>query len=209
MRLWSDSWVDGDPIPPRCAAARPDATRRAVPGGNRNPHLAWDGVPAGTRGFALIAHDFDLPVATPQTDRADRELDEDTPRTDFFHWVLADLPGTLREIAEGAFSDGFTPRGKAGPEAPLGSRQGRNDFTRRLADDPVLAGVYHGYDGPWPPHNDPLVHHVVFTLYALDVARAPVEAPFDGDRLRRAIVPHVLAEATLSGTYTLNPRLLA
>jgi phosphatidylethanolamine-binding protein (PEBP) family uncharacterized protein len=81
-----------------------------------------------------------------------------------------------------------------------------NDFTARFAGDAERAGRYFGYDGPWPPPNDALVHHHVFTLYALSVARAPVEDPFTGHELRRAIYPHVLAEATMSGTYSLNPR---
>ena len=47
----------------------------------------------------------------------------------------------------------------------------------------------------------------MFTLYALRVARAPVEGRFNGAELRRAIDGHVLAEAMHSGTYTLNRRL--
>ena len=35
-----------------------------------------------------------------------------------------------------------------------------------------MAGHYFGYDGPFPPFNDSLVHHYVFTLYALSVERA-------------------------------------
>jgi phosphatidylethanolamine-binding protein (PEBP) family uncharacterized protein len=72
-----------------------------------------------------------------------------------------------------------------------------------------MAGSYFGYDGPFPPYNDSLVHHYVFTLYALDVARVPVEGAFDGTQLRAAIAGHVLDAATYSGTYTLNRRLRA
>ena len=35
-----------------------------------------------------------------------------------------------------------------------------------------MAGNYFGYDGPFPPFNDSLVHHYVFTLYALAIERA-------------------------------------
>jgi phosphatidylethanolamine-binding protein (PEBP) family uncharacterized protein len=52
------------------------------------------------------------------------------------------------------------------------------------------------------------VHHYVFTLYALDVARTPVDGVFSGAQVREAIARHVLAEATHSGTYTLNRRLI-
>lgn len=206
MRLWSDSWINGDPIPARCAATCIDPVSGALAwSGNRHPHLAWDEVPEGTLSFALIAQDFDgLP---PQAARlASGPVPEDLPRRDFFHWVLADLPGHLREIAEGAFGEGFVPRGRA-PQTvwPL-VRSGLNDLTQWFAQDADLAGRYFGYDGPLPPPGDPLVHHYVFTLHALDVARAPVDDPFDGEALRRAIYPHVLAAATLSGTYSLHPR---
>ena len=32
-----------------------------------------------------------------------------------------------------------------------------------------MSGDYFGYDGPCPPWNDSIVHHYVFTVYALDV----------------------------------------
>ena len=51
------------------------------------------------------------------------------------------------------------------------------------------------------------MHHYVFTLYALDIARLPVEGSFTGPQVRDALIDHVLDAATLSGTYTLNRRL--
>jgi len=71
-----------------------------------------------------------------------------------------------------------------------------------------MAGQYFGYDGPFPPFNDSLVHHYVFTLYAVSVDRLAVEGAFTGAQARQALADKVLAEATLSGTYTLNRRLL-
>jgi phosphatidylethanolamine-binding protein (PEBP) family uncharacterized protein len=71
-----------------------------------------------------------------------------------------------------------------------------------------MAGRYHGYDGPFPPWNDALVHHYVFTLYALNVPRLPVDGSFTGAQVRAALAGHVLEAATFSGTYTLNARLL-
>jgi phosphatidylethanolamine-binding protein (PEBP) family uncharacterized protein len=52
------------------------------------------------------------------------------------------------------------------------------------------------------------VHHYVFTLYAVSVDRLPVEGAFTGPQVREALADHVLGEATLSGTYTLNKRLV-
>ena len=70
-----------------------------------------------------------------------------------------------------------------------------------------MAGDYFGYDGPCPPWNDSIVHHYVFTLYALDVPRCPVEGNFTGPQVLRAIEGHVLDRASITGTYSLNPTL--
>ena len=70
-----------------------------------------------------------------------------------------------------------------------------------------MEGTYHGYDGPCPPWNDSLIHHYVFTVYATDLERCPVDGGFGGPDVLAAIEGHVLAKASLTGTYTLNPRL--
>ena len=212
MRLWSDSWVNGERIPARFAAGRPAANGATAFSDNLNPHLAWSEVPAGTESFALICHDFDVPSRADDVNQPGREVPADLARVDFFHWVLVDLPATLMQIDEGAFCRGFTARGKPGPAVDVAgarsARQGLNDYTGWFAGNPDLAGDYFGYDGPYPPFNDSLVHHYVFTVYALGVACVPLEGRFSGAQLREAIYPHILAEATHSGTYTLNRRLL-
>ena len=68
-----------------------------------------------------------------------------------------------------------------------------------------MAGNYFGYDGPCPPWNDEIPHRYVFTLFALDVARLAVDGMFTGARARTAMAGHVLAQAALTGRYTLNP----
>ncbi len=209
MKLWSDSWINGDRIPPRHAAGRRDAAGQVVFSDNLNPHLAWSDVPAGTASLVLICHDFDVPTRADDVNRPDREVPADLPRTDFFHWVLVDLPPQAGEIAEGVHSRGFTARGKPGPAAPGGARHGLNDYTGWFANDPERAGSYFGYDGPFPPFNDSLVHHYVFTLYAVSFARLPLEGAFNGAQVRAALAGRVLGEATFSGTYTLNERLPA
>jgi len=208
MKLWSDSWANGERIPPRYAAGRLDAAGVGF-SDNLNPHLAWSEAPAGTRSYTLVFHDFDVPSRGDDVNRDDREVPEDLPRVDFFHWLLVDLPATLGEIREGEFCHGFTPRGKPGPASLHGARQGLNDYTGWFAADAAMAGDYFGYDGPFPPYNDAVIHHYVFTLYALNVDRAPIEGAFTGAALRAAIAPHVLGAATHSGVYTLNRRLIA
>ncbi len=208
MRFWSESWISGDRIPERFAAGKPDGHGGATFSDNINPHLAWSEVPAGAQSLVLICHDFDVPSRGDDVNQPGREVLADLPRVDFFHWVLVDLPAGPGAVAEGEFSQGFTPRGKPGPAARGNARHGLNDYTNWFAGDPVMAGSYFGYDGPFPPFNDSLIHHYVFTLYAVALPRLPLEGVFTGTQVRAAMAGHVLAEATLSGTYTLNRRLL-
>lgn len=207
MRLTLPHWPDGGPIPSRHAAGKPDGGSAVTFADNVSPALQWSEVPAGTKSFAVICHDPDVPSRGDDVNQAEREVPADLPRVDFFHWVLVDLPAGLSGVEEGAFGRGFTPRGKPGPQAPHGARQGLNDYTNWFAGDADKAGTYFGYDGPFPPFNDALVHRYVFTVYALDVARLPLEGHFTGAEAREAIKGHVLTEASYSGTYTLNRRL--
>jgi len=209
MRLWSDSWTNGDRIPASYAAGRVDDRSGVEFSDNLNPHLAWSDVPPGALSMVLICHDFDVPSRGDDVNQPGREVPADLPRVDFFHWVLIDLPPRPTVIAEGEFSRGFLARGKPGPETLNGARHGLNDYTGWFAGNAEMAGNYFGYDGPFPPFNDSLVHHYVFTLYAVALARLPVEGHFTGHQVRAALAGHVLAEATFSGTYTLNQRLRA
>lgn len=206
MRLSSNSIGDGDPISERYALAKPDPDSRVTFAGNLNPHLEWSDVPEGTRSLAIIVHDYDVPSRGDDVNQPDREVPEDLPRVDFFHWVLVDLPPDLTSIEEGTHSDGVVARGK-GPEAPLG-RHGLNDFTGWFAGDPDMEGDYYGYDGCAPPWNDSLIHHYLFTVYALDIDRLDVDGDFTGHDVRAAMNGHILDSASIEGTYTQNPRLL-
>lgn len=207
MKLTSTSWPDGARIPARHAAGKPDAQSRVTFSGNVSPQLAWSDVPAGTKSFALLCIDPDVPSKPDDVNQPDREVPADLPRVDFVHWVMVDLPASLREIAEGEFGRGFSPRGKPGPQTLHGARHGLNDYTGWFASDEAMRGQYHGWDGPFPPFNDARLHHYVFTLYALDIERLPVEGSFTAAQVREAMRGHVLAEATYSGSYSLNPRL--
>lgn len=209
MKLTSTSWKNGAFIPSRYAAGKPGAEGPTM-SDNVNPQFAWSDVPEGTQSFALICHDGDVPSRGDDVNKPDREVPSDLPRTDFFHWVLTDLPASLREIREGEFSSGgLTPKGKPGPATLHGARHGLNDYTGWFAGDPAMAGQYFGYDGCFPPFNDSLLHQYVFTLYALAVPKVAVEGAFTGAQLREAIAPHVLARASHIGLYTLNRKFLA
>jgi len=204
MKLTSQSFADGERIPGEFAFCVPASEGHVCLGKNLNPQLEWTSVPTGTRSFALICHDPDVPSRGDDVNQEGRVVPATLPRVDFFHWVLADLPADLREIPAGSFSNEVTPGGKPGPDAPYG-KHGINDYTAWFAGDDAMRGDYYGHDGPCPPWNDELRHRYVFTLYALDVDGCVPEGRFGGAELRNAIAGHVLAEAMLTGTYTLNP----
>jgi len=155
--------------------------------------------------MVLVCMDTDVPTRADDVNQEGRSVPATLPRAQFHHWVVVDIPPSVSEIREGACSDGIVARGKQAPAGPAGSRQGLNDYTHWFAADKDMGGQYFGYDGPCPPWNDELLHHYHFVLYATDLARCPVEGAFTGPQVAQAIAGHVLAEARLTGTYSLNP----
>lgn len=90
----------------------------------------------------------------------------------WYHWVVYDLPPKQRSL-EG---------GESIPQAHLGI----TSWNRR------------GYGGPCPPPGS--THHYRFTLYALNVRAISGTTP-TGPELLARMRRHVLARATLMGTY--------
>jgi len=205
MQLDSRDITDRQPIPPRFAFARPDPENRMALSDNVSPHLAWNEGPDGTRSFALVCVDPDVPARADDVNTEGKTLPTDMPRVDFFHWVMVDVPFDVRSLETGQCSEGVTPRGKKQPAGPSGARQGLNNYTQFLAGDEDLEGRYFGYDGPCPPWNDERLHRYQFTVYALDVETLDLPPEFDGPAALEAMQGHILDQATLTGTYTLNP----
>lgn len=206
MRLTSTSFIDGDAIPTRLALCAPDPDGHVRFSDNRNPSLEWDGGPGDTKSFALLWIDGDAPSVADDANREGRDISPELPRVDFTHWAIVDIGADVTEIAEGEYSDTVVAGGKEGSRN--GPREGVNDYTGWFEGDPDMAGTYKGYDGPCPPWNDLMVHKYVFTIYALDVERLNVEGEFTAADVREAMTGHVLGQASLTGTYTLNPALI-
>lgn len=205
MQLMSTSFGHQQRIPEEFAFAAPDAQDHLRLSANRNPHLRWLGVPDAAKSLVLLCVDSDVPTSGENVNKEGRIVPAGLARTDFFHWVMVDIPPKTSEIAAGACADGIVAGGRRNPSGPPGSRQGLNDYTGWFASDEAMTGKYFGYDGPCPPWNDELLHHYHFVLLATDLARCPVEGDFTGQDVRTAIKGHVLAEARLTGTYSLNP----
>jgi Raf kinase inhibitor-like YbhB/YbcL family protein len=206
MQLRSESFPNDGPIPGEFAFCVPADEGHVALAPNRNPQLEWSDAPSGTKSFALICHDPDVPSRGDDVNKEGRTVPHDLPRVDFYHWVLVDVPATLSKIAAGSHSNGVTPRGKTPGTAPNDHGvQGINDYTGWFAGDPDMRGDYGGYDGPCPPWNDERLHHYHFTIYALDVASLGLSGSFTGAQALAAMRGHILAQATWIGTFTLNP----
>ncbi|MBM7333212.1 MAG: YbhB/YbcL family Raf kinase inhibitor-like protein [Alcanivorax sp.] len=203
MRITVEGISEGQPIPGQFAFAVPHAQDHMALSDNRNPRVTWDGVPEGTRSFAVVVVDPDVPSDASNVNQEGKTLAEEMPRVDFYHWLLVDIPAEVREIAEGEDSDGVTPRGKSTGRVEKGVR-GANDYTDFMAGDPDMKGVYGGYDGPCPPWNDERLHHYTFTVYALDVTSLGLDGDFRGGDVMKAMEGHILDRASVTGTYTLK-----
>ncbi|HET6577401.1 MAG TPA: YbhB/YbcL family Raf kinase inhibitor-like protein [Gemmatimonadales bacterium] len=103
--------------------------------------------------------------------------DPDAPRGTWVHWVLFNLPADAVELA---------PAVPPAPQLPSGARQGVNS-----------SGDL-GYEGPCPPRGRS--HRYFFRLYALDCTLNLAPGVQRAD-LDHSMAGHILAEATLMGTF--------
>ncbi len=174
-------------------------------GGNRNPHLAWEGVPGGAKSLVILCVDSDAPTKPDDVNQEGHTVPLNLERADFYHWLLVDVPAADGSIVAGQVSDGVTPKGKRQPIGWGGGRRGLNDYTGWFSGDVGMEGKYLGYDGPAPPWNDERVHRYHFEVYALDVEQLNVGGEFTGPDVRAAMEGHVLAAGCVSCTYAIYP----
>jgi hypothetical protein len=208
LRLESTSIADGRPIPETHALHVPTSDGRSSFGGaDRSPHLRWSGEPEGTRSFAISIVDPDVPADRTRMGVEGLSLGDDEARVEFAHWLVVDIPAGVHELPEAAGGDGFVAHGRPMDPPVPGAVTGQNGYRGLFEGNPDLEGTYGGWDGPYPPWNDEHVHHYVTTVHALDVSTVGLEPGFTLGELREAIAGHVLEEATIVPTYTLNPRL--
>ena len=203
MKLHISSFADGSAIPGEFAFAIPADEGHVALSSNRNPHLKWSDAPEGTKSFAVICHDPDVPSSGEDVNQEGKTVSIELPRVDFYHWVLVNIPADVNEIAAGSVSEGVTARGKEPGKSDLGVT-GINDYTGWFAGDEDMKGDYGGYDGPCPPWNDAMIHRYVFTVYALDIEALDLSGSFTGQEALDAMEDHILEADAWTGTYTLN-----
>jgi Raf kinase inhibitor-like YbhB/YbcL family protein len=102
--------------------------------------------------------------------------DPRAPKRTWVHWVVYDLPAHARSLAEGARRASL----------PTGAVLGENDWHQL------------GWRGPCPPIGR---HRYFFKLYALDTSLEDLGGGASKADLENAMMGHVLATATLVGTY--------
>ena len=207
MILSSTDFDNGAQIPERLAFCKPDPKTNVGLSSNCNPHLKWADTPNEVQSYAVLCCDPDVPSRPDDVNQTGKTVPASLPRIDFYHWLLVDIPASVSEITPVSHSSKVTPCGKSADDAPSDMRHGINDYTQWFAGDKDMAGEYFGYDGPCPPWNDSIVHHYHFTVYALDIESLPVSGSFTGQEVVEAMQGHVLDQASVVGTYALNPDL--
>lgn len=205
MWLKSESFENGDALGEKYAMGKHDPETHATFADNKNPHLAWGDLPAGTKSLALVMVDSQAPTVPDDVNQEGRSVPADLPRADFFHWSVINIDPALNEIGEGTQADGVVPTGKDDSVVIEGTRHGLNSYTQWFEGDDEMGGDYFGYDGPFPPWNDERTHEYAFTVYALDVDVLDLPDAFDAQAVLAAIEGHVLESATINATYRINP----
>lgn len=147
--ILSDAFKDGGLIPKKYTCDGPDVS----------PPLTWKGEPAGVKSFALIVDDPDAPMGT------------------WVHWVIFNIPSSVKGLKEGIPHD---------ERLPDGTMQGKNDFNKI------------GYGGPCPPGG---THRYFFKLYAVDTVLS-ISGGVTKDKLLSALNGHIMAETRLIGRYS-------
>lgn len=204
MQVTSTSFKDKGVIPGEFAFAVIDPKTHITLSSNKNPELSWNGAPSGTKSFAIICHDPNVPSQGDQVNKEGQTVPASLARIDFYHWVLVNIPATTSHIAAGSHSSSVTAKGKTASQSPVGLA-GINDYTAWFNGDTDMGGHYFGYDGPCPPWNDEIKHEYVFMVYALSVEQLPLSGPFTGADALKAMEGHVLAKSCVVGIYSLNP----
>lgn len=210
LTLISSAFDSGGNIPAKYAYCKPDGKGKVKLSNDISPPLHWANVPKGTKSFVLLAYDPDIP-ASPYFDVSGKKIKKGVHRQKGYHWVLVNIPSTLRGLPEGAGSKGFNPKGKKPGQSKYGLG-GINVYTgvfqsplseRVSFKDNKIKGkygvhrVFGHYDGPCAPWNDEKKHKYTFVLYALDVAKLRLNKNglFQGQDVVKAIKGHVLAKS--------------
>ncbi|HML17093.1 MAG TPA: YbhB/YbcL family Raf kinase inhibitor-like protein [Bryobacteraceae bacterium] len=155
LTLTTTAFEDGGVIPARYTQSDPNPV---------SPKLDWSNVPPNTVSFVLYMHDPDVALQ--------RKTD------DMLHWILFNIPGDARSLAEGV---------------PINSQP--SDGSVQIKN----GGGVIGYRGPGAGAAGPY-HHYTFELIALDTK---LDLNPDATRadVMKAIDGHILGKGVLVGRF--------
>ena len=162
------------------------ADGKSTKGENLRPTVSWTDGPEGTKSYAIVVADADVPADLSIANQEDLLIAEDMPRQTFYHWVQFNIGQKNRELPGGKMPPGF-------------GRAAANDVSRGT-------DVY-GYGGPCPPWNDAQIHRYDFTVHALDTAKLIPAEDAKAAEVVAKIESHSIAQGRAVGTFTLNPTL--
>jgi Raf kinase inhibitor-like YbhB/YbcL family protein len=124
MQLSSSAFDSSGAIPARHTGEGEDVS----------PALSWSDAPDGARSYAVICHDPDAPLITPQGTYG------------FVHWVLYNIPASVTSLSEGSDEhtkgkSDFGKEGYGGPMPPNGHGKHQYYFwVLALKEDLALDG---------------------------------------------------------------------
>ena len=128
-------------------------------GPDRSPPLSWTAPPAGTQSLVIVMQDIDAPSGT------------------LVHWVVFNLPSSVRELTENQ------PKVTELTNSGLQGRNGLNQI---------------GYQGPCPPSGP--AHTYQIFLYAVDQS-LPLAGGASATEVLVALEGNILEQSLITGTY--------
>ncbi len=149
IKISSNAFGEGEMIPKKYTCDGEDIS----------PPLQFIDVPKATKTLALICDDPDAPMGI------------------WVHWVLFNLPGDMKELAEAIKSDNIEK---------MGAKQGTNSFQKT------------DYGGPCPPGG---THRYFFKLYSLD-CKLDLKTGITKKQLLKSMEEHIVAKGQLMGKYS-------
>ena len=171
------------------ALCKATADGKSEPGTNARPDIAWSAGPAGTKSYAVIVMDPDVPADFTDAGRDGKVIPADAKRQNFFHWALVNIPASTNQI----------PGGDA-TIAPTVGMQVAADLGSYVSDAK-------NFGGPCPPWNDARLHHYHFMVMALNVETLKLPEKATAKDVFTIAEAHAIARGERVGTYTLNPAL--
>lgn len=187
LEVKAEGFKPGGRIPDKYAYCKMDSINHTTKGENISPAISWSEGPKGTKSYAIIMVDPDVPAIFDDANKDGKIIPADMPRRNFYH-LIRFVSKVVQELEEGGESTY-----KTSSVMTNGTRE-KNDF-----------GNY-GYDGPCPPWNDKKLHHYHFKILALNELKIPTpDGKPTGDELLKILEPYIIAQGEVTGTYSTNP----